>query len=166
MKTWESGIFHLFLTLTLDGDEWSDSRLGCFTSTSTEGASGTRWIGCWVGPRVGLDAVEKSKVSWSCWELDPGHSAYSPTLHRLSCKPWGSETLRYIFYFPLLFTEHSERKRDYYPSLFFLLSYLIPFHWNYNVFACVCVCVCICVCFCILVPHFLSSSFHRAMMPF
>jgi hypothetical protein len=47
---------HVFLTLTLVGDEWSTSRPGRFTPG--EGTPGTDWIGGWVGPRVGLDAVK------------------------------------------------------------------------------------------------------------
>jgi hypothetical protein len=36
-----------------------------------------------VGPRVGLDAVEKRKI-FHCWESNPNHSARSPLLFRLS----------------------------------------------------------------------------------
>jgi hypothetical protein len=43
------------LTLALDGGEWSASRSGRFTPR--EGASGTHWIGGWVGPRAILDVV-------------------------------------------------------------------------------------------------------------
>jgi hypothetical protein len=48
-----------FLTFTLDGGKWSPSRVDRFTPA--ERASGTRWIGGWVGPRIGLDAVEKKE---------------------------------------------------------------------------------------------------------
>jgi hypothetical protein len=51
---------HTFLTSALDGGEWSTSRLGCFDPR--ERAPGTHWIGSWVGPRAGLDAVEKGKI--------------------------------------------------------------------------------------------------------
>jgi hypothetical protein len=47
------------LTSTLDGGEWSYSRPGHFTPR--ERASGTHWIGRWVGPRAVLDAVVKRK---------------------------------------------------------------------------------------------------------
>jgi hypothetical protein len=47
----------LFFTSVLDGGEWSASRSGCFTPV--ERATGTHWIGGWVGPRVSVDAVEK-----------------------------------------------------------------------------------------------------------
>jgi hypothetical protein len=45
------------LTSALDGGEWSVSRPGRFTPA--ERASGTHWIGGWVGPRAVLDAVVK-----------------------------------------------------------------------------------------------------------
>jgi hypothetical protein len=45
------------LTSELVGGEWSASRLGRLTPG--ERALGTRWIGGWVGPRAGLDDVEK-----------------------------------------------------------------------------------------------------------
>jgi hypothetical protein len=48
------------LTSALDGGECSSSSPGLFTPG--EGASGTDWIGGWVGPRAGLDAVEWRKI--------------------------------------------------------------------------------------------------------
>jgi hypothetical protein len=39
---------------------WSASRPGRFTSG--ESAHSTNWIGGWVGPRAGLDNVEKRKL--------------------------------------------------------------------------------------------------------
>jgi hypothetical protein len=57
MKTWGSGgIAASFLTSALDRHEWSDSRPGRFTPG--ERSPGTHWIGGWVGPIAGLDAVE------------------------------------------------------------------------------------------------------------
>jgi hypothetical protein len=50
---------HAFLTSALDGGQWSASRPGRFTPE--EWAPGTHWIGGWVGPRTGLDAVAKRK---------------------------------------------------------------------------------------------------------
>jgi hypothetical protein len=50
---------HVFLTSALIGSEWSAPRLGRFTSG--EKTSGTHSIGGCVGPRTGLDAVEKRK---------------------------------------------------------------------------------------------------------
>jgi hypothetical protein len=50
---------HIFLTLALAGGEWSASRPGCFIRR--ERAPGTHWIGGWLGPRTGLDDVEKRK---------------------------------------------------------------------------------------------------------
>jgi hypothetical protein len=51
--------FITFLTSALVGDEWPVSRPGRFTPE--ERAPGTHWIGGWVGPRAGLDEVEKRK---------------------------------------------------------------------------------------------------------
>jgi hypothetical protein len=49
------------LTSVLDGGEWSASHPSRFISS--ERAPGTHWIGGWVGPRDGLDVVEKRKTS-------------------------------------------------------------------------------------------------------
>jgi hypothetical protein len=46
------GIVPLFLTSALEGGEWRASRPDRFTL-------GTHWIRGWVGPRAGLDTVEK-----------------------------------------------------------------------------------------------------------
>jgi len=46
---------YAFLTLELDGAEWSASQHACFTLS-------THWIGGWVVLIAGLDAVEKKKV--------------------------------------------------------------------------------------------------------
>jgi hypothetical protein len=51
---------HVFLTSALVGGEWSVLRPGRFTSG--ERAPGTHWIGSWVGPRVGLEDVERRKM--------------------------------------------------------------------------------------------------------
>jgi len=48
---------HAFLTSALDAGERSASRRGRFYPT--ERASGTHWIGGWLGPRSSLDAVVK-----------------------------------------------------------------------------------------------------------
>jgi hypothetical protein len=50
---------HIFLTSALVGGEWSTSRPCRFTPG--ERALGTHLIGGWVGPRAGLDDVEKRK---------------------------------------------------------------------------------------------------------
>jgi hypothetical protein len=43
---------------------------------------GTHWIGDWVGPRAGLNAMEKSLLP--SWESNPGRAVRSPSLYRLS----------------------------------------------------------------------------------
>jgi hypothetical protein len=48
---------HIFLTTTLDGVEWTASQSGCFMPM--EGASGTHWIGGWLGPTDDLDMKGK-----------------------------------------------------------------------------------------------------------
>jgi hypothetical protein len=50
---------HAFLTSALDGGEWSAARPGRFTPGVR--APGTYWIGRWVGPSAGLDAVARRK---------------------------------------------------------------------------------------------------------
>jgi len=44
---------------------------------------GTDWLGCWVGPRVGLDAMAKTKILNPCRESKPSRPARSQALHRL-----------------------------------------------------------------------------------
>jgi hypothetical protein len=41
-------------------------------------------IADWVGLKVGLDTVDKRKISCSCWESNPGRLAYSSSLYRPS----------------------------------------------------------------------------------
>jgi hypothetical protein len=74
---------HIFLTSALVGGEWSASRPGRFTPG--ERAPGTHWIGGWVGPRAGLDDVEKRKfLTLPGLELRPlGRPARSQSLYRL-----------------------------------------------------------------------------------
>jgi hypothetical protein len=70
MKTWgNEGIASSFLTSALDGVERSASRFCRFTPG--ERIPGTHWIGGWVGPSVGLNAVEWRKIYCSCRESNP-----------------------------------------------------------------------------------------------
>jgi hypothetical protein len=48
---------HVFLTSALLGGKWSASHSGRFTPG--ERAPGAHWIGGWVGPKAGLDDMEK-----------------------------------------------------------------------------------------------------------
>jgi hypothetical protein len=68
-----------FLTTASDGGEWSATLTSCFTPR--EIAPGTHWIGGWVGPRAGLDAVEKRRISCPCRESNPGSQARNPSLY-------------------------------------------------------------------------------------
>jgi hypothetical protein len=78
------GIAPPFLTSALDGGEWSASRPCHFTPG--ERAPGTHCIGGWVGPRTGLDDVERRKIlPPPGLELRPlGRPARSQSLYRLS----------------------------------------------------------------------------------
>jgi hypothetical protein len=52
----------------------------CFTSWPLypwEGASTTHWIGGWMGPRAGLDAVAKRKNPYPCQESNPSCPAHN-----------------------------------------------------------------------------------------
>jgi hypothetical protein len=67
---------HVFLTSTLDGDEWSASRLCRFTPT--ERTSGALWLGGWASLRAGFETV-KIKIPGLYRELNPG-PAVEPTV--------------------------------------------------------------------------------------
>jgi hypothetical protein len=51
---------HVFLISAIVGGKWLASRLGRFTLGKR--APGTNWIGDWMGPRTGLDDVERRKI--------------------------------------------------------------------------------------------------------
>jgi hypothetical protein len=70
------GIVPPFLTSALDGGEWLVLRHGRFVTR--EIAHATHWLGGWVGPRAGLDAVERRRI------FNPGRLACSLSLYRLS----------------------------------------------------------------------------------
>jgi hypothetical protein len=69
---------HIFLTSVAVRGEWSASRSGRFTP-------GIHWIGSWVGPKAGVDDVEKRKfLTLQGLELRPlGRPARSQSLYRL-----------------------------------------------------------------------------------
>jgi hypothetical protein len=74
------GITPPFLTLLLDGGEWSVPCPGRFIPC--EIVPGTHWIRGWVGPRASLDIVDKRK-SCSCQVSNPGCLPCSPSLYQL-----------------------------------------------------------------------------------
>jgi hypothetical protein len=49
------------LNLGTGGDEWSASRTARFISGVRTPPPGTHWIGGWVGPKFGLEAVAYRK---------------------------------------------------------------------------------------------------------
>jgi hypothetical protein len=75
---------HTILTLALAQGEWSASGPGRFTPG--EIAPGTHWIGAWVGPRVGVDAVEKRKLLL-CGGSNLGRPTHTPSLYRAIAAP-------------------------------------------------------------------------------
>jgi hypothetical protein len=62
------GIAPPFLNWELDGGELSASHPFCFTPEEID--PGTHWIGGWMGPRIGLEAVEMGKMA-SAWNRTP-----------------------------------------------------------------------------------------------
>jgi hypothetical protein len=70
------------LDLDTDGGEWSVSRTGRFTPR--EKARRTHWIGGWVSPRAGLDAVVERKFPARVGTRTPDHPDHSTALYRLS----------------------------------------------------------------------------------
>jgi hypothetical protein len=74
------GIAPPFLTSTLGRGELSASRPGRFNPG--EVATDTYWIGSWMGPRTGLEAVEKRKFL-PLPGLEHRPSRHSPSLYGL-----------------------------------------------------------------------------------
>jgi hypothetical protein len=66
-------LLQVFLTLTLDGDEWLASRPGRFTP----GKERTYWIRWWVGSRAGMDEAAKKENPCPYRESNPGHPGLS-----------------------------------------------------------------------------------------
>jgi hypothetical protein len=91
-----------YLTSALVGCEWSASRIGRFIPG--EKAPGTHWIGGSVGPRTGLNNVEKRKFLTPLGlELRPlGRPARRQSLYRLRY-PGSGYICRQVFFFFFLF---------------------------------------------------------------
>jgi hypothetical protein len=88
------GIAPLTLTSALDGGEWSASRPGRFTPK--ERASGTHWIGGWVGPRAVLDGVVKRKIPSTRRESNPRTPIVQPVAQCYT--DWAITALSYPIY--------------------------------------------------------------------
>jgi hypothetical protein len=93
---------HIFLTSALVGGDWSAAWPCRFTP-------GTHWIGGWVGPRAGLDYVEKRKfLTAPGLELQPlARPARSQSLYRLSYPGSLSSPLLITKVNPILHTGNS-----------------------------------------------------------
>jgi hypothetical protein len=70
---------HIFLTSALVGGEWSASHPGHFTPG--ERAPVTLCIGGWVGPRAGLDDMEKRKF-FPYWDSNSDSLVVQPVASR------------------------------------------------------------------------------------
>jgi hypothetical protein len=77
---------------------------------------GTYWIGSWVRPRAGLDAVEYRKISYPCWESNPGRPAGSLSLYRLG---YSGYFLLFNIYFNIILQSTSASQKS---SIFFRFS--------------------------------------------
>jgi hypothetical protein len=89
-RAFSNTYIYVSFTSALVGGEWSASRPGRFTPG--ERAPNTQWIGGWLGPRAGLDDVDKRKfLTLPGLELRPlGRPARSQSVYLLSCP--GSST--------------------------------------------------------------------------
>jgi len=71
---------HAFLISALDGGEWPVLRSGRITPRKK--ASGTHWIGGWVGTRDGLDAASKRVIPRPPWDSKSDHLIVQPVFSR------------------------------------------------------------------------------------
>jgi hypothetical protein len=56
---------------------WTTSQFGHFTPGEGGGASSTCYIEGWVGPRAGLDVLQKRKICCSCRDSNQGRPTRS-----------------------------------------------------------------------------------------
>jgi hypothetical protein len=69
-RQWGEKCSSYSLISSLDRGEWSASR-SCRALPPGKDP-GTHWIGCWVGPRAGLDTDARGKILFLCWRSIPG----------------------------------------------------------------------------------------------
>jgi hypothetical protein len=76
MKTFGGmeALLQQFITLPLDGNEWSVS---CLAILPPQKSPNTQCVGVWVDPRAGQYIVEKKKIP-SCWEANPDSQLIQP----------------------------------------------------------------------------------------
>jgi hypothetical protein len=87
MGEWRYSSPHIFYL----GARWRSASRPCRFTPGTH----------WLGPSAGLHTVEKRKIYWSCRESNPGRSARSPSLFRLSYP--GYSCFPFLFLFVLFF---------------------------------------------------------------
>jgi hypothetical protein len=66
----------LFLASAVEGGEWSTSLHCRFNPGETD--PGTYWTGRWLGPRIGMDVMEKRKLCSSYCESNLDYSVFQP----------------------------------------------------------------------------------------
>jgi hypothetical protein len=76
LNIWSGVVAPVLLALVLDGGEWSVAPFGCFIAGET--APGTHFIGGWVGPRAGMDSMEKRRIFYPFRESNPDSSFVQP----------------------------------------------------------------------------------------
>jgi hypothetical protein len=78
---------HSFLTVALDGHEWSVLRISHFISM--DGDPGIHLTGSSVGPTAGMDGLDKRRISctYRKCNLYPSHRCLVPILITLSPTP-------------------------------------------------------------------------------
>jgi hypothetical protein len=112
-------------TFILDGGEWSAS-CSCH-STPGEETPGAHWIGGWVGPRVGLDTVEKRQISCPRRKMNPNSSATQPVtipseLSLLYCKAIYENSSNYFKYYVSVICSKCKQREQYFYNFFVLLQ--------------------------------------------
>jgi hypothetical protein len=76
-----------------------------------------------VGPRVSLDAVEKTKISYPYWQLNPGCSAHGPSPY---CPSYPDSLTKFSIYEKyVVFVEQRISKCNVWLSIYLLKYFII-----------------------------------------